>query len=196
MTGRPDLLAVAFELIAERGWAAFSLGELARRAGVTLAEAYAELPGRSALLDRLAERADAAMLGLDAAELAEMTPRERLFEAIMRRLEALAPMRAGLAAIARGRDSRPLLLCCALPRLRRMTGQLVELAGAGPGPARSAIAASLLMLLYARVFQVWLADETADLAATMAELDRRLGQLALLLGGLDGAGPRPAAAAA
>ena len=45
----PDLILVIFELVAERGWAGFSPAELARRAGLSLAQVYAELPDRAAL---------------------------------------------------------------------------------------------------------------------------------------------------
>ena len=97
----PDLLMLAFELVAERGWRRLSLAELARRAGVPLAQVYAELPDRAALLRRLGRRLDAGMLDLPPAELDGMTPRERVFELIMRRLDAMAPYKQGL------RDARP-----------------------------------------------------------------------------------------
>ena len=44
----PDLILLAFELVAERGWAGFSPAGLARRAGLSLAQVYAELPDRAA----------------------------------------------------------------------------------------------------------------------------------------------------
>jgi AcrR family transcriptional regulator len=191
-----DLLTVALELIAERGWGAFGLAALSRRAGRPLHDVYAELPGRTAVLDRLGTRADEAMLGLSADELAEMTPRERLFEAIMRRLDALAPYRPGLIAMARERGCDTAPLCGGIANLRRMSGRLVELAGQDRGGLRHALARNALALLYARVFAVWLNDDTPDQARTLAELDQRLGQLGSVLGWPGGAAPRPAAAAA
>ena len=47
-----DLLKTAFALVAERGWRGFSFTELARRAGVSLARVYAELPSRVSLVPR------------------------------------------------------------------------------------------------------------------------------------------------
>ena len=52
-----------------------------------------------------------------------------------------------------------------------------------------------LMLAYARVFRVWLDDDSVDQDATLAELDRRLDQLERLARLGDrlaaGIGPRP-----
>lgn len=189
-----DVLAVAFALVAERGFAALSLTEVARRSGRTLAEAYAELPGRGALLERLGERVDRAMTTIPAAELAEMSPRERIFEAIMRRLDALDAFRPGLAALQRDPQARLALGCRALCAADRTAARLVEIAGIEPG-TRAWLARRGLALVYARTFAVWLADASADKAATLAELDRRLGQLFWLLGE-SAAGAAPAAAGA
>lgn len=187
-----DALTVAFALIAERGFAALSLAEVARRSGRTLAEVYAELPGRGALLERLGERVDRVMAAIPTAELAEMSPRERVFEAIMRRLDALDPYRPGLAALRRDPQARLALGCRGLCAAARTAARLVAIAGIEPG-ARACLARRGLALVYARVFAVWLDDGSADRAATLAELDRRLGQLFGLLGE-GAAGPAPAAA--
>ncbi len=42
-----DLVKLAFELLAERGWERFSFAELARRAELPLAQVYAEVPDRA-----------------------------------------------------------------------------------------------------------------------------------------------------
>jgi AcrR family transcriptional regulator len=187
-----DVLAAAFALVAERGFAALSLAEVARRSGRTLAEVYAELPGRGALLERLGERVDRAMVAIPTAELAEMSPRERVFEAIMRRLDALETYRPGLAALRRDPAARLALGGRALCAADRTAARLVELSG-----LEDAVAACLarrgLALVYGRVFTVWLDDAAADRPATLAELDRRLGQLFWLIGDRP-AGPAAAAA--
>jgi AcrR family transcriptional regulator len=171
----PDLLEEAFGLIAERGWRDFRMSELARRAGVRLSQVYAAFPTRAAVLPALGRRLDAAMLDVDPVELAGMTPRERVFELIMRRLDAMAPFRAGLRALGEtGGDVD--LLAAACGNLGRATGWLVEAAEPSLGPLRRAAAGPVLGLVYARVVQVWLRDDTPDRADTMAELDRRLNQ--------------------
>jgi AcrR family transcriptional regulator len=171
-----DLLEQAFTLIAEQGWRDFSLTALARRAGVPLSKVYAAFPTRAAVLPALGRRLDEAMLDLDPAEeFAGMSPRERVFELVMRRLDAMAPFRAGLRALGEsGGDIDVLASACG--NLGRATGWLVDASEAPLGPLRRAVAGPVLGLVYARVVQVWLRDDTPDRAETMAELDRRLNQ--------------------
>ena len=174
-TDGTDLLGQAFALLAERGWRRFSFAELARRTGMGLAEVYAELPGRLALLPALGRRLDREMLGLDLAELDGMTPRERMFELIMRRLDAMGPYKDGLRVLARASRHRPAGLraaCCNLDRLGR---RLLDAAAEQP-PVCAGLARRGVQLVYLCTLRVWLDDDSPDMARTLAELDRRLQQ--------------------
>jgi AcrR family transcriptional regulator len=173
---RPDLVALAFTLIAERGWRGFSFTELARRAELPLASVYAELPNRGALLRRLGKRLDAYMLDVGAADLEGLSPRERIFELMMRRFDAMAPFKEGLRALSRQAPGDPALMAAGFCNLARLSARLLDAAEAGQGPTRAMLARKALCAVYARVFGVWLDDTTPDLARTLAELDRRLQQ--------------------
>jgi AcrR family transcriptional regulator len=177
---QPDLVALAFELAAEQGWAGLRMAALAERAGLSLVELYRRCPDRGALLAELTRRLDEAMLAGDPAELADSPPRDRLFEYLMRRIDALQPHRAGVQALARdlGRDpSAVLRTLCGIERASRW---LVDAAGVEGGGLRRGLARRALALAYLQTLRVWLRDDSADLAETMAELDRRLGQVASL----------------
>ncbi|HET6522692.1 MAG TPA: TetR family transcriptional regulator [Geminicoccaceae bacterium] len=191
----PDLLAAAYELIAERGWGGFSMAGLAEHAGVSLVEVYRQIPSRTTLLRELGRRADEAMLSAEDPELATLPPRDRAFELVMRRLDALAPYKPGLRALARG-DGRgdPLVWLVSGCNLDRAMGWLREAIGLGRGGLRGAVAKRALGLAYVRTVRVWLDDDSPDLARTMAELDRNLRRIEGLAG-LGGAGPGPASAA-
>lgn len=171
-----DLLAQAFALLAERGWRGFSVTELARRTDRTLAQVQELLPYRAALLVRLTRRLDAQMLDIKAAELDGLSPRERVFELIMRRFDAMAPFKDGLRVLARQAPGDPGLIGVALCNLRRVTGSLLDAAETGDPALVQAIGRKVLGSIYVRVFNVWLDDDTSDLARTLAELDKRLQQ--------------------
>ena len=188
----PDLVAAAFELIAERGWAGLNMADLAARAGLPLVEVYRGLPSAGALLAELGRRADEAMLaGGDDEELAGLPPRDRAFELIMRRFEALERFKPGLRALARERPADPVVWLGALRNLDRATAWLGDAAGLTQGGLRGAIARRALGLAYLRTVRVWLGDESVDLATTMAELDKNLRRIEGVAG--LGAGPRRAA---
>ena len=172
----PDLVRLAFELIAERGWRRFSFTELARRAGVPLAKVYADLPDRDAVLRRLGRRLDERMFDLDLAELDGMTPRERVFELVMRRLDAMSAYKDGLRTIAREVPRDPALLASACCNVGRLSRRLLDAAETEDRPVVGAVARQVMGAIYVRTFNIWLDDDTPDMARTLAELDRRLQQ--------------------
>ena len=124
-----DLLLAAFALIGDEGWRGFSFEALARRTGLSRAEIYRRFHSRAALLCALAERADEAMLGVDEAELAGLPARDRVFELLMRRLEALVPYRAGLKRLARDARRDPCVVLLTACRLERACTSVVDVLG-------------------------------------------------------------------
>jgi AcrR family transcriptional regulator len=170
----PDLLTAAFALIGDEGWRAFSFATLARRTDVSRVDIYRQFRSRDALLDGLNRRADEAMLAVDEAELAGLPPRDRVFELLMRRLEALVPYRAGLARLARDARADPCVVLLTACRLERSFMWLQDAAGLRHRGLRASLARRVLGLAYARAVQVWFDDAGADLGKTMAELDKQL----------------------
>ena len=62
-------------------------------------------------------------------------------------------------------------------QLRRSLANMLEAAGLSASGLRGAFRIEGLGVLYACALRVWLKDESADLSKTMAELDKRLGQV-------------------
>jgi AcrR family transcriptional regulator len=177
-----DLLVTAFELIAEQGWSRLSLVAVARRAGVTPAELYRELPSRGALLGVLSRRIDDAMLGVEEADLAGLPPRDRVFELMMARLEALVPFRPGLQRLAREARGDPCLVLMTACHLDRSLAWLQDVAGLRRSGLRARLARQALAAAYAQTMRVWFKDEAADLGKTMAELDKQLRRVEIFAG--------------
>jgi len=169
-----DLLVIAFEVIGEIGWSDFSFNDLADRAELSLAEIRASFKSRSAILDALNLRLDEAMLAVDREELSDLPPRDRVFELMMSRLEAMAPLRAGLTRLSKDarRDSELVIMTAC--RLDRSMAWLQDAAGLRSGGLRPRLQRHILTALYLKTLNNWLADESADLAKTMASLDKDL----------------------
>jgi AcrR family transcriptional regulator len=162
----------ALALAADRPWGEIALRDIARAAGVGFAELYARAPGKAALLDRLSRRFDREALAAaedDTAPDAEI--HDRLFEAVMARLEAMAPHRDALIAIAR---SEGVLVLG--PRMPATARALLEAAGIDTGGPRGALRVAAMTAVWLRTLQVWRDDEGA-LNRTMAEIDKRLKQM-------------------
>ena len=128
-TAAPDLLTLAFEIIAETGWRGFTFTELADRAGLSMKEVRQAFSGRAGLLDELSRRLDQAMLGFDPADMEGLPPRDRVFELIISRLEAMAPFRAGLCRLMQDARFDPPLVAMTACRLDRSLAWLQDAAG-------------------------------------------------------------------
>lgn len=178
----PELLVLAFEEIAERGWRGFSLARLAERAGISLLEVHRQLAGRRAVLGALSRRTDEAMLGFEPAELEGLPPRDRVFELVMRRLDALGPFRAGLRRLGREAPCDPGMALITACRIDRSMGWLQEAAGLPASGLRARLGRRALGAVYLQTLRVWFRDESADHAKTMAELDKQLRRIAPVAG--------------
>jgi AcrR family transcriptional regulator len=168
---KPDLLDRAVDcaltLAADRPWGEISLRDIALASGVSFAELYARAPGKDALMLRLSRRFDAA--ALTSAESDEPSEaHDRLFEAVMARLEAMAPHRDALIAIARARG-----VLAIVPQLPLTAKALLEAAGIDTGGPRGALRIAGMTRVWTRTLQVWRDDQGA-LNRTMAEIDKQL----------------------
>ncbi len=157
-------------LAAERPWREIGLRAIAEAAGVPLAELYALADSRLALLAALSRRFDEAALATAASASDDV--HDRLFDAVMARVEVMQPHRDALIDIVRAET--PLAVAPHWPRTARA---ILEAAGVAATPVRLAA----MTAVWARVVQVWRDDEGA-LNRTMAEIDKRLRQMRERLG--------------
>jgi hypothetical protein len=170
--GPVDLLEAALGLIEREGWQAYRPLRLARETGAGLAEIVTQLGDRADILAAMGRRADMAMIDVTAEELAEMSPKERVFELMMRRFESLRPARPALRRLKR--EAAPEVWLEGLGNLRRAMKLIVEAGDlVGYGPRRALVGAALASA-YLRSGRVWLDDDSEDLAGTLAELNRQL----------------------
>lgn len=177
---QPDYLSLGFELIAEHGWGKLSLSAIAAKAGVPIQQVRAALGSKSGLLRQFAARIDQATFDIDMGELNELTAKERLFELLMRRFDALKPYKPAFLETQRRKEidcQTASVLFCSLDRLAE---NLLDACESRYHGMQRRLARRALMAAYAKVFSVWLKDESEDLAQTMSELDKRLGQLETL----------------
>ena len=162
-------------LIAEKGFANVALREVAEAAGLGVAELYRLYPDKVALAAAFMARIDAEVLaGVPRQSNPEETARDRLFDTLMRRYDALRTHRAALAAIRRAATRDPLLAIALGPALRRSMGAMLEAASLSSEGVHGALRQNGLLAIHYAVSRVFDRDETGDLSKTMAALDGRL----------------------
>ena len=167
------ILSAALELAAAGGWRSLSLAEIAGEAGVSLAEVHAAYPTKASILAGFIARIDRQVLAGGATEK-ENSVRDRLFEVLMRRFDALTPHKDAVAGILRDLPSDPAAVLATAPQFANGMAWMVEAAGLSSSGLRGAIRVNGVILIYLNTLRVWLRDDSADMARTMASLDQGL----------------------
>ncbi len=175
-TGKADvptrIIEAALTLAAGRGWRRVRLADIAAGASVTRAELRAAFPSKVAILGGFIRRTDEKVLAAGEAE--GSSARDRLFDVLMRRFDVLEPDRDAVAAILGDCLFDPCQSLCLGPRFLGSMAWMLEAAGLSSASAAGAIRTKGLLLVYLAALRVWLTDDSADKAKTMAALDRGL----------------------
>jgi len=171
---RKAVVEALMELASRRRWDEIEVGDLAEAAGLSLAEFRDLFPSKGAVLGALSRQIDRQVLEGTTEDLAQEPARERIFDVIMRRFDALTPYKDALRNIVRDLRFDPLALA-ALNR-EALNSQRFMLAAAGiptEGPLGT-LKIQGAALVYANTLRAWLDDDDPALARTMARLDREL----------------------
>lgn len=163
-------------LLAEHRFEDIGLAEVAGRAGLKLSALRAEFGSVLAIYAAHIKDIDRAVLAGGDDDMVEEPPRERLFDVMMRRLEAMAPYRDAMRSVMRSARRNPGLALALNAMAVRSQTWMLEAAGINAAGAHGALRAQGGALIYARVLQAWL-DAEDDEDATdraMAALDRGL----------------------
>lgn len=170
---RERLLRSALSLAAAGGWQAASLAAVAKDADVPLADAYAQFPTRLSILSGLLNRTDRKVLADGPADIDD-APRDRLFDILMRRFDALAADREGMRMIVRDMPGDPLNALLLAPCFAASMAWMLETAGLPATGVGGSIRVKGLAIVYLATLRTWLDDDSIDMAKTMAALDRNL----------------------
>jgi AcrR family transcriptional regulator len=171
---RRKIVETFLELVGERGWGGFEMAELAERAGVKLSALRAEFPDKIHCYKAFLSQVDQTVLdGIDPS-MKDEPARDRLFDVLMARLDALEPSKPALRALSRDVRRDPQLALAFNGESARSQRWMLTAAGIPASGFRARMIAQGLVLGFARVVDVWLDDEDPGLAKTMAALDRQL----------------------
>jgi AcrR family transcriptional regulator len=172
---RGRIIGAALELAAQRRWRHVRLDDIARQAGLDRAAFGAEFSSKAAILAAFLRDIDDRVVGAGAPDAGE-TARDRLFDVLMRRFDALAPHKVAIGAIVGDLRTRPGAGLCMVPRFLCSMAAMLEAAGLSARGIAGLVRIEGLALIYANALRVWLADDSPDMAATMAALDKGLRQ--------------------
>lgn len=163
-------------LAGEGPWDAVTLTRIAARAGLPLEDVRRLFSGRPAILEAFLAGIDAQVIAGADPDMAGEPARDRLFDVLMRRLDCLAPYKAGLRGL-RAAARRDPALALWLARLGLSSQRwMLETAGIAVTTPFGRLRAGGLALVEAEVLQVWLDEDDPVMPRTMAALDKALGR--------------------
>ena len=168
------IIDAALALVATEGWRGTSLAAIATAAGLPILRVYRIFHSKQAILAGLFRRIDELVLTEPPAAEADERPRDRLFDLLMRRFDALQPYKPALEVLRRELPRDPVTGLCAGVSLLRSMRWMLEAADIPTAGLRGAIAVRLASAAYLSAMRIWQRDDSPDLARTMAALDARL----------------------
>lgn len=164
------------DLVETQGWIDLSFAEIAEQAGVPIAEAHRIYPSKTAVLLGLTRAIDERILNSLAADPLEGSAKDRLFDIVMRRFDMLKADRNAYRRLMRQLPATPNAFAALLCQLRRSLALTLEAAGISASGLKGALRLKGLLAIYVAGLRAFANDESEDLAKTMAEIDKRLGQ--------------------
>jgi AcrR family transcriptional regulator len=167
------LIEALFRVIAAHGWRGVTLARLAAESGLPAADLARRFPSRLGLL-RLWGRVVDEEVARGTVPGQGGTPRDRLFDVLMRGLDALAPNRAGVERLMREMWTDGVLAGALVPVFRESMRRMLEAAEIDATGPRGALRAAGLALVWMRAVHAWSKDTSEELGPTMAALDRAL----------------------
>ncbi|MDP3416028.1 TetR family transcriptional regulator [Falsiroseomonas sp.] len=172
-TSDTKLIDALFTVIADHGWRGVTPGRLAALSGVPAGELVRRFPSR---LDLLRLHADwvAAQVAEGTVPGQGGTPRDRVFDVLMRGVDALLPHRAGMLRLMSDMRRDGVLAGALAPILQRSMGRMLDAAELDSSGLQGGLRAAGLVGVWLMTLRAWEKDDSVDMGTTMAAVDRAL----------------------
>ena len=181
-TPSQDGVEAALRLAARMPWDGISLADIAAEARVPEDDLRAMFPTKLSLLKTYGRQVDEQVEARGTSISMDENMKDRLFEAMMIRLDVLGDHRDAVASIIRATlQGNPKTITAGASALRRAMTQLLDLCGEPSGGLCRQFKLRVLGLIYLNALLAWLKDDTPDTGKTMATLDKALTRADALL---------------
>lgn len=174
---RDVIVDAMMTLLADRPFEDVTLRTIAAEAGISLAELNGHFASWGEILEAFARRIDNEVLQNGFSDMVGESPRDRLFDVLMARLDALAPHRPALKTLSRAVSRDPALAVGLNALGARSQGWMLAAAGLSAPGWRGRIAVQALTVGFARVLRVFIDETDPGMPRTMARLDKELRDL-------------------
>lgn len=171
-----DLMIVnaAFDLATKIGWVRMSITDIAKKANLSEATVCTRYPTKALLLNEFMRHIDDLVLAQNAPFDEFDLERDRIFEILMLRFEAMQPYKEALRQINRDLPKEPINIIANGPSAALSMTKMLAAANLTANGLLGIAHAHGLLVVWLATARVWLQDDTPDMTQTMAALDRNL----------------------
>lgn len=180
-----QLVDSLLDALLTRSFHDITLRQIAADAEMPLAEVLMQVSTKMELLESYAARVDREVLAEDDPDMADEPVRERLFDVLMRRYDALLPNKLSLIQLERDARRDPALGLSLIRIVSSSMKRMAVSAHVETDGLKGAIVLAGMMQVHGRVMRVWLGEEDKGQALTMAKLDKALRQAEERVGDLE-----------
>ncbi|MAQ71203.1 MAG: TetR family transcriptional regulator [Alphaproteobacteria bacterium] len=166
------VIKAAFLLARQIGWEHVTLKDISEEAGISLSEMREHFEDKIDILVQYNKQLDKKVLGNIGGEGEPV--KDRLFEILMDRFDLLNEDREALKVILKSFKYDPKQVLFSWPHLCRSMSWIMEAVGEDTRGIKGAIKVAGLSGVYLKTLKTWVEDDSADMAATMATLDKTL----------------------
>lgn len=181
---RRAVVEALMRLAAEQPYGSITLADIAREADVSLADMRDWFPSKGAMLAGLMRIIDREVLEGTTGDMAAESSHDRVLDVLMRRFDALEPYREAMRSIHRSVRTDPAFALALNQAAVNSWRYMLEAAGIETQGSLGALKTQGAVLVFSRVFPVWLDDEP-DLSRTLAAADRELKRGERIVGAAD-----------
>jgi len=175
---KSQIIQAALDLAAIKSWNDITLTDIADNAGVEHDVVLTVFRDKMDVLIALNNQIDDALTDSFPEENNDdETIRDRLFDIMMERFDLMNDHRAAYLSILNSVTMHPKDAFTSLPFLYQSISHMLGLAGGEIATGRSALKSIALSALYLKILRDWVKDDSADMAATMASVDKALGYI-------------------
>lgn len=173
---RDDAVLAALQLADELGWEHVTLQDIAQEAGCSLADLHEHFDDKTDILCAFGRMIDRKVLGAVGEVDESLSARDRLFDILMERFDALNEYRDGVVSILSSFRMDPKQAVISMPHLCRSMTWMMEAAGMDTNGFTGAAKVAGLTAVYLNALRSWVKDDSPDMGKTMAALDKDLGR--------------------
>lgn len=171
---KQKILKTFLDLLSEHPYEDVSLPLIAETANVKLSEMRGAYASKLKLVAAFLEQIDTAVLDERDEDMGDQPPRDRLFDILMSRIDAMADHKDAVRALHKAARKDPALALDFNALEVRSQKWMLIAAGIDVSGVKATVVAQGLSIAFARVVDVWLDEEDEGMPRTMARLDKEL----------------------